>query len=121
MREKSDVISFARGFAIFTIVTMHLLDCLPLPNLLAKAIAFGGGGVHILFVCSGFGLYYSELNSHWDYAAYLKRRLFRLYLPYCVAPWSCGRCMFSFARILSVRKLSPAICCSTRCSMPTST
>lgn len=55
--KKLDVVNFLRGFSIFTIVLMHLVQSYPLPGVLMKASSLGGAGVHVFILCSGFGLY----------------------------------------------------------------
>ena len=82
---KLQVVDFARGFAIFTIVLMHLSIVLKLPGLLKNAVALGGAGVHVFILCSGFGLYLSHLKRPLDYATFIRRRASRCYLPYLVA------------------------------------
>ena len=44
---------FLRGFSIFTIVLMHLVQSYPLPGFLMKASSLGGSGVHVFILCSG--------------------------------------------------------------------
>lgn len=85
MTKKLQVVDFARGFAIFTIVLMHLSIVLELPSFLKNAIALGGAGVHVFILCSGFGLYLSHLNKPLDCATYLRRRVYKCYLPYMIA------------------------------------
>ena len=49
------LIDFLRGYSIFTIVMMHL--CMGYTSgTMSKALAFGGAGVHVSILCSGFGL-----------------------------------------------------------------
>ncbi|MBK8194736.1 MAG: acyltransferase family protein [Lewinellaceae bacterium] len=55
-RGRITYIDFARGYAIFTIVCYHGLQRADLPGLWQKAIVFGGTGVHLFFLLSGFGL-----------------------------------------------------------------
>ncbi|MCD8291173.1 MAG: acyltransferase [Prevotella sp.] len=74
-------VDFLKGFSIFTIVLMHLLQ----PHsqgFLNKSMAFGGAGVHVFILCSGFGLYLSWLRKPLGYVAFLKRRFMRVYVPY---------------------------------------
>ena len=85
MNKRLDIIDFARGFAIFTIVAMHLAFNLSPSGLAAKALSFGGAGVHIFFLCSGFGLYLSHLGNPLDYLSFLRRRFLKVYLPYLLA------------------------------------
>ena len=61
--KKLDIVNFLRGYSIFTIVLMHLVQSYPLPSWLMKVTAFGGAGVHVFILCSGFGLYLSYLNK----------------------------------------------------------
>lgn len=76
------VIDFLKGYSITTIVLLHLFQKFNLPSLLAKAIDFGGGGVHVFILCSGFGLYLSHLNRPLDYFTFLKKRFSKIYFPY---------------------------------------
>lgn len=77
------IIDFLRGYSIFTIVLMHLL----LGNvngIFAKGILFGGAGVHVFILCSGFGLYLSYLKKPLGYIDFLKRRLGKVWVPYAI-------------------------------------
>ena len=67
--KKLDVINFLRGYSIFTIVLMHLVQSYSLPSWAMKATSFGGAGVHVFILCSGFGLYLSYLNKPLGYKA----------------------------------------------------
>lgn len=84
MKKHLDVIDFLRGFSIFTIVVMHLLQGYQLPNALYKITSFGGAGVHVFILCSGFGLYLSYLYKPLKYVEFLKRRFTKVYLPYII-------------------------------------
>ena len=77
-------ITFLRGFSIFTIVLMHLVQNYfgQLPVLLYQAAAVGGTGAHVFLFCSGFGLYYAHLRRPLTPVQFLRRRLGRVYLPY---------------------------------------
>lgn len=79
MVQRLDVVNFLRGYSIFTIVLMHLLQSYPLPGWAMKATSFGGAGVHVFILCSGFGLYLSYLNKPLDYKAFLRKRFGRVY------------------------------------------
>jgi peptidoglycan/LPS O-acetylase OafA/YrhL len=73
-------IDFAKGYAIFTIVCYHALQRVELPSALAQAIVFGGTGVHLFFMLSGFGLSLSRKTmSPLDF---YRRRLIKIWLPY---------------------------------------
>lgn len=82
VRKKLDVVNFLRGFSIFTIVLMHLVQSYDLPGILMKATSLGGAGVHVFILCSGFGLYLSYLYKPLNYDAFLKYRFSKVYLPY---------------------------------------
>ncbi|MDE7089340.1 MAG: acyltransferase family protein, partial [Prevotella sp.] len=77
------VINFLRGFAIFSIVLMHCLQGY-LDGILCKAASFGGAGVHVFILCSGFGLYLSYLNKPLGYWEFLRKRFGKVYMPYVV-------------------------------------
>ena len=80
---KYELIDFLKGFSIITIVLMHLLQSyITIPNLLFKASAFGGTGVHVFFFCSGFGLFLSNKNKKTTYIQFQKRRCAKIYIPY---------------------------------------
>ena len=79
--QRLEVIDFLRGFSIFTIIFMHLVR--PLSTGLVKtALSFGGAGVHVFILVSGFGLYLSYLNNPLPYRDFLKKRFMKVYLPY---------------------------------------
>lgn len=84
MKRYLDIIDFLRGFSIFTIVLMHLIQSYPLSDVLYKITSFGGAGVHVFILCSGFGLYLSYLIKPVKYLDFLKRRFIRVYVPYII-------------------------------------
>lgn len=84
MKKHLDIVDFLRGFSIFTIVLMHLLQGYQMPNILYKIFSFGGAGVHVFILCSGFGLYLSYLYKPLGYKDFLKRRFTKVYLPYII-------------------------------------
>ena len=77
------VIDFLRGYSIFTIVLMHLLLG-NVTGVFTKAILFGGAGVHVFVLCSGFGLYLSYLRKPTNYLVFLKRRFGKVWIPYAL-------------------------------------
>ncbi|MDE6417871.1 MAG: acyltransferase [Duncaniella sp.] len=82
--QKLDYVDFLRGFAIFTIVLMHFVQGYEIPGWLMTASSFGGAGVHIFFLCSGFGLYLSHLRRPLGYKSFLQRRFGKIYFPMAV-------------------------------------
>lgn len=84
MTRKLDVVNFLRGYSITTIVLMHLVQGYGLPGWAFKATSFGGAGVHVFILCSGFGLYLSYLNRPLGYKDFLKRRFGRIYWPMAI-------------------------------------
>lgn len=81
MAKKLDSVNFLRGFSITTIVIMHLIQNYNLPNYLMKATFFGGAGVHVFILCSGFGLFLSYKNKYVGYTDFLRHRFSKIYCP----------------------------------------
>lgn len=83
---KYAIIDYLKGFSIFTIVLMHLLQMYinGLPNIIKTASSIGGSGVHVFLLCSGFGLCYSYLCKSIGFKDFIKRRFFKIYIPYIV-------------------------------------
>lgn len=77
-----DFLEFARGYAIFTIVLYHAFQKAGLSPLAQQAIGFGGTGVHLFFLLSGYGL---ALSKPAGLAAFYRRRLLKVWLPYVLA------------------------------------
>ncbi len=79
-------ISFLRGFAITTIVLMHLIQVCwnrgEIPYLVRSAASLGGTGGHVFIFCSGFGLYMSQLHHMDGFATFMKKRFLKIYVPY---------------------------------------
>lgn len=69
---------------MITIVVMHLVQGLFGSNLLNSALSFGGAGVHLFILCSGFGLYLSHIRRPLGYGSFLQRRFRKVYIPYAV-------------------------------------
>lgn len=82
--KKLNIVNYLRGYSIATIVIMHLVGMLGISGLWEKVAAFGGAGVHVFILCSGFGLYLSYLNKPLNYKAFLKKRFARIYMPMAV-------------------------------------
>ena len=98
--KKYAIIDFLRGFSIFTIALMHLLAG-SVTGALSKAAAFGGAGVHVFILCSGFGLYLSYLKKPLRYTDFLKRRFIKVWIPYAIAVLLWGGMVSSIGRLLS--------------------
>lgn len=77
-----EIVDYLRGFSIFTIVLLHLAQHFKLPRMIELGVNFGGAGVHVFILCSGFGLYLSNLRKPLSYVAFLKRRFLKIYIPY---------------------------------------
>lgn len=78
---KLEVINFLRGYSIFTIIVMHMAKSSS-TGLLKTLFSFGGAGVHVFFLVSGFGLYLSYMNNPTTYKVFLKKRFLKVYFPY---------------------------------------
>lgn len=81
------VLDYLKGYAIFTIVLFHLItlyNFFDWPGIVKTAANFGGAGVHVFIVCSGFGLYLSHINKPVHYFNFLKKRFLKVYVPYMV-------------------------------------
>lgn len=95
INQRIEEMDLLKGFSIFTIVLMHLMNYMDaLPSPLLKLSLIGGTGVHVFFFCSGIGLYLSFLNKRLSYVEFLRRRFYKIYIPYIVvvvisflAPW----------------------------------
>ncbi len=75
---------YLKGISILTIVLMHLIQgYIPgVPSAVRTASSIGGTGVHVFFLCSGVGLYFSYLKHRVSFTEFLKKKFRRLYLPY---------------------------------------
>ena len=91
--EKIAFIDFARGYAIFTIVLYHAAQKAGLPPWAMQVASFGGTGVHLFFLLSGFGLALSRSSG--SAATFYRRRLVKVWLPYVLAlslSWLAAAC-----------------------------
>ena len=80
------IVDFLKGFSIITIVFMHLIQnyITETPSFIKTASSIGGSGVHLFFLLSGFGLYYSYLKKKISFLEFIKRKFFKLYIPYII-------------------------------------
>ena len=76
------LVDYLKGYSILTIILYHLLSSYPFPSILQKIFMFGGAGVHVFILCSGFGLYFSYLRKQLTYPQFLKKRFSKIYWPY---------------------------------------
>lgn len=63
---------------------MHLLAFVDVPKKIITLSAVGGAGVHVFFVCSGMGLYFSYLNKKIKFIEFIKKRWTKIYIPYII-------------------------------------
>ena len=103
MHNHLEIVDYLKGYAIFTIVMFHLLLG-QASGIFGTAINFGGAGVHVFILCSGFGLYFSHMRKKLSYGQFMKRRILRVHLPFVLVvlltvliPWS----KFSLGAFLS--------------------
>ncbi len=80
--KRLDIIDFLKGYSIFTIILFHYLQFLPLEFPFNHLVYFGGTGIHLFILLSGFGLYLSSSRKSLSYIAFLKKRFTKIYLPY---------------------------------------
>lgn len=80
--KKLEIIDYAKGYSILTIVLMHLIQNYNVPEIIKTASSFGGAGVHVFIFCSGFGLYFSHLINSLPYKSFLRKRFIKIYIPY---------------------------------------
>ena len=81
-------VSFLRGFAITTVIFMHLIQVFvaqgDIPQWLRFAASLGGTGGHVFVFCSGFGLYLSYLHRPVQAGEFLRKRFLKIYIPYII-------------------------------------
>ena len=82
MMKRFEIVDFLKGYSIITIVLYHYLQFLHLSSPYDQIIRFGGTGIHLFILLSGFGLYYSHLNKPLTYPAFLRKRISKIYVPY---------------------------------------
>ena len=83
--QKAKLISYSKGVAILGIMLYHLISCyLAWRPIIAKGASFGGAGVHVFILCSGFGLMYSSLRKPLKFIPFIRKRFFKVYIPYII-------------------------------------
>ena len=82
-KKQLELANFMKGVAICAIVLFHLIfDYLDKPDIVATASNFGGAGIHIFFLWSGFGLTLSALRRPLAWWEFLRKRAGKIYIPY---------------------------------------
>lgn len=99
------LIDYLRGYSIFTIVLMHLCQG-NLTGVLSKAILFGGAGVHVFIMCSGLGLYLSDLRKPLKYKDFLKRRFSKVWVPYAIAVVLWGVWLLMISGVFPIKEIA---------------
>lgn len=84
MNKKIEAVDFLKGYSMLSIVIYHIGQQLNLPGGVGRMINFGGTGVHTFIFVSGFGLYLSQLRRPLSFAAFLRRRFSKIYVPYFI-------------------------------------
>ena len=81
-RSRVEIIDFLKGYAIFTIMAFHFLAFADFPAPWNLMIWFGGTGIHLFILLSGFGLYYSYLKRPLTWWPFIRKRAVKIYIPY---------------------------------------
>ena len=103
--KRISIIDYLRGISIFTIVLMHLCQS-HTAGALHKALAFGGAGVHVFILCSGFGLYLSYLRKPLGFGEFLKRRFGKVWIPYAIAVMLWGLWLLASSGMFPLREVA---------------
>lgn len=82
--KRIEIIEFLKGYSIFTIIIFHFLQTFHFQNIVGKLISFGGTGVHLFILLSGFGLYYSHIHKPLSFVSFIQKRITKIYFPYIV-------------------------------------
>lgn len=85
MNDRSNLLNFLKGISIFGVALYHLITFfLDVPEIIKTASSFGGAGVHIFIICSGFGLALSYNRKAISWTGFMKKRFFVIYIPYII-------------------------------------
>lgn len=80
-----DLIDYLKGISITGVVLFHLISLyLDVPSILKTASYFGGAGVHIFIICSGFGLSLSNHIKPVGWSHFMRKRFLKIYIPYTI-------------------------------------
>lgn len=80
--KKIEFVDFAKGFSILAIVIMHYFTKIDLPSIVRMAFDFGGSGIHLFFMVSGFTLF---VSSYENFIQFYKKRFLSIIVPYYIA------------------------------------
>ena len=85
-------IDYLKGVSILTIVLFHAVWCyMPdTPGVLKTLVGPFSHMTRLFFFCSAFGLYYSHLCHPLAYPAFLKKRFWKVYVPYILVVAVCA-------------------------------
>lgn len=75
-------IAFARSYAMITIVTMHVLMHTWDNRMFQRFLSFGGTGVHLFFLLSGFCLVLGSYSTTFNF---YRKRFTKILIPYWIA------------------------------------
>lgn len=82
-----ELLDYYKGIAILAIVTMHLIQDFmakdgAIPHSLNLLSSYGGAGGHVFILCSGFGLFLSQIYKNRSFKDFIRRRFKQVYMPY---------------------------------------
>lgn len=80
--KRFELVDFLKGYSISATMLFHYSKHLEFSNPFGGVLSFGGTGVHLFILLSGFGLYYSHIRKPLPYLMFLKKRLSKIYVPY---------------------------------------
>lgn len=84
-KEQSVLVNYLKGISITAIVLYHMVFFyIDVPNIVKQASSFGGAGVHIFIICSGFGLALSNAKKPLTWCQFMRKRFVKIYLPYII-------------------------------------
>lgn len=82
---KSKTVDGLKGIAICGVVMFHLLSYFfHVPDIIKIMANFGGAGVHVFLICSGFGLAYSYRLKEFKFISFFINRFIKIYIPYII-------------------------------------
>ena len=89
MNKRIDIVDALRGIASLAVCWLHMTQLYPKDNIVHLSGKYGGLGVEMFFVISGFiipfALYKSDYRVTKDWHTFIKKRIIRIDPPYLVA------------------------------------